>query len=258
MRVIRIKTFIGFFGITRSLRHTIDSIRANVLAPLRASGVPIRLYGHFHLPPSIDNPRSGEVNLPADPHDSALLALDACLVEPQDDSLIAENLAEAKRFPDILADDYRSARNLCFQLRSLARLWDMMETDVAASAASDETWVAFLRPDLRYLDPFPWPALRAGIRDNAADLAVPPWHEWGGLNDRFAVAAPRAAAVYARRGVAPLIAMQARQGLHGESLLAHAVSAANLRVTPLSVRAVRVRAHGLAEPRDLAEFGLTE
>jgi hypothetical protein len=211
----------------------------------------VRLYGHFHLPHSIDNPRSGEVNLPADPHESALLGLDACLMEPQEENLIAESFAAARRFPDILSDDYRSARNLCFQLRSLARLWDIMADDVTASAASGETWVAFLRPDLRYIDPFPWQTLLARMRDEGADLAVPDWHDWGGLNDRFAVATPRAAAVYARRGVAPGAAMEARQGLHGESLLAHAVRSADLRITPLPVRAVRVRANGLAEPRDL-------
>jgi hypothetical protein len=255
-RGLRIKAFVGFFGITRSLPHTIQSIQDNALAPLRASGATVRLYGHFHLPQVIDNPRSGEINLPADPRDSALLALDACLMERQDERLIADKLAEAKRFPDILSDEYRSARNLCFQLRSLARLWDLMAAEVGASDAVEETWVAFLRPDLRYLDPFPWQTLLPSMRDNAADLAVPGWHDWGGLNDRFAVATPRAAALYAQRGVAPGAAIEARQGLHGESLLAHIVRCADLRVVTLPVRAVRMRANGLPEQRDLSEFNL--
>lgn len=250
--------FVGFFGITRSLRYTIGSIQRNVLAPLRAVGATVRLHGHFHLPPSIDNPRSGEAGLPTDPTEAALLGLDRCVLDAQDDALIADTMAAVRRHPDVLQDDYRSARNLCFQLRSLDRLWASMADDVAASSRLFETWVALLRPDLHYLDPFPWHTLLPGMRSENLDLAVPSWHSWGGMNDRFAVATPDAAAIYATRGLAIGTSMAAYGGLHAESLLMHVSNEAGLRVTPLPVRAVRIRANGMPEPRDLAEFGIDE
>jgi hypothetical protein len=88
------------------------------------------------------------------------------------------------------------------------------------------------------------------------DLAVPSWHGWGGLNDRFAVANQRAAMVYATRLRLLGDGLAAHGGLHGESLLALAASTASLRITELPGRALRIRAGGMPEPRDLREFAL--
>jgi hypothetical protein len=249
---------VGFFGITRSLRHTIGSIQTNILAPLRSHADTLRLYGHFHLPATIDNPRSGERQEAVDPQEAALLALDVCEIDPQDETLIAENLAAAKCCNDVLQDGYASARNLCFQLRSLDRLWSLMEPSLADTNSPTTQIVVLLRPDLRYLDPLPIASLLAAITGGTADLAIPAWHGWGGLNDRFTVANARAAKHYATRIQSLAPAMRDYGGLHGESLLAYAVRQAGLRVMDLPVRAVRIRANGLAEARDLREFGMKE
>lgn len=244
---------VGFFGITRSLRHTAPDIHAKILAPLQASGLSHRIYGHFHQPKMINNPRTGEFGLRADPGERALLPFDRLSTDPQDDSLIAPWLSLATASPDLLQDGYASVRNLCFQLRSLAVLWDLI-----LAGEEEAPWVLFLRPDLRYLDALDIPELARLMLREGADLAIPDWHGWGGLNDRFALASPRGAAVYARRGDFIAAHMQAHGGLHAETLLAHAVTRAGLRITPLPARALRIRAGGWAEPRDLREFGLVD
>ena len=248
------RVLIGFFGITRSLRHTLPSIEQNILAPLRQSGAEIRRYGHFHLPEFIDNPRSAESRQPTDIAEADLLNLDVCEIEPQNPTLVEPSMNEVRAYPDTLRDNYASARNLCFQLRSLNRLWSLMARDAAATNAAT---ILFLRPDLRYLDPIDIPALAGQMRAAGASLAVPDWHQWGGLNDRFALATVHAARIYATRLHALRAGLHAYGGLHGESLLAHAVATAGLRVMPLPVRALRIRAHGAPEPRDLQEFNLT-
>lgn len=53
------KIAICFFGITRSLSHTVSSIERNVLAPARELG-DAAIYSHFFLQRELNNPRSGE------------------------------------------------------------------------------------------------------------------------------------------------------------------------------------------------------
>ena len=53
------KIAVCFRGISRSLSHTIDSIRENVIAPSRTFGE-VRVFTHLFDQKTIDNPRSGE------------------------------------------------------------------------------------------------------------------------------------------------------------------------------------------------------
>lgn len=245
------RVHLGFFGITRSLRFTAGSIGDKLVQPVLDAGLELRRFGHFHLPGTIDNARSGEAGIAADENEAALLHLDRCLVEPQREELIAENLAACRRCPDHFRDGYATMRNLCFQLRSLDRLWTLMAPEVAA-----DDWVLFARPDLLYLDRVDVAGLVAGLDAGGYEMAVPAWHGWGGLNDRFALCNAYAAEVYATRGK-HLAPYAARTGdPQSERILAEAAGGAGLRVAGLAARAVRIRADGRAAARDLDEFGL--
>lgn len=246
------KVLVGYFGITRSLRLTLGSIQ-RLIRPIRDAGLGVRQFGHFHLPGRISNPRSGEAGIVPDADEAGLLQLDRCLLEVQEPALVADSLAVCRAYPDTYGDGYASVRNLCFQLRSLARLWSLMADEVA-----DEDWVLFLRPDLFYLDALDAAELIATLDVGGCEMAVPRWHGWGGLNDRFALCNAYAAEAYAMRG-RHLETSAAETGApHPESLLAHAVRKAGLRVGSLDVRAVRIRADGTAAARDLHEFGLSD
>lgn len=247
------RVHLGFFGITRSLRYTAGSIRDQVVQPARDAGLQPVLYGHFHLPEVISNARSGEAGIVPDPGEAALLGLDRCLIEPQRPALVADSLAACRTYPDQFGDGYASVRNLCFQLRSLGRLWSLM-----ASEVGDEDWVLFLRPDLLYLDRFDIPHLVAGMDAGGYEMAVPRWHCWGGLNDRFALCNAYAAEAYATRGEHAAACAAQTRGLHPESLVAFAARRAGLHVGLVDLRAVRVRADGSAAARDMVEFGLAD
>lgn len=240
-----------YFGLTRSLRHTAASIACQIEAPLAEAGWEVRRVGHFHRPEVIDNPRSGERGIVQGPADTGLLGLDALTVEPQDPALIAADRATCRSGADAFGDDYRTLGNLCFQLRSLRLAWTL-----AAPWVGADDLVLFLRPDLHYLDRVETPALADAMRRGAADLLVPDWQHWGGLNDRFALCRATAAPAYADRADR-LAEFVARNGAaHPERLLAHAVQAAGLRAGPMAARAIRIRADGRAAAQDLAWFGL--
>lgn len=245
------RIFLGFFGLTRSLRHTIGSIRTHVFDPLQQAGITAPRFGHFHLPPQISNARSGEYGLPTDASEADLLDLQTRCIENQTADLIVDMLAIARRYPDNYGDQYASVSNLCFQLRSLNRLWDMLEPALHA-----QDWVVFLRPDLLYLDRLDLPNIVAAMLRDGADLALPGWQSWGGLNDRFAVANMRGARTYATRMRQIAAATEASGTLHAERLLSYTASTNELRVLRLKERALRIRANGQAANNDLICFGL--
>jgi hypothetical protein len=242
------RCIVGFFGMTRSLRHTARSIEESYLVPLRRAGFPLRRAGHFNLPDMIDNPRSGERGIPPDRHESALLDLELCWIEPQLAENIAEHLAIAQAFPDPFGDEYRSIANLCQQLRSLRRLWSML---MLLPLEADDL-ILLLRPDLFYLDALsPLEDLHPLIAGRV-DLIVPRWQHWGGLNDRFAFCNRRGAEVYARRLDDLIDACLAMGGMHSELFLQLVARHHGLRVGFTDLRAVRVRANGQIAGNDSA------
>ena len=181
------RCFIGFFGLTRSLPHTAGAIRTGFYEPLQQAGLTTLRAGHFNLPPTITNPRSGEFGVLPDRADSALLELDLCWIEPQVQTTITAEFELARSFPDTFGDQYRSLANLCHQLRSLECVWSLLEL----LGAKEDDLVLLLRPDLLYLDMLEPLRHLAPLLDKSADLVVPSWQSWGGLNDRFAFCSGR-------------------------------------------------------------------
>lgn len=242
------RCLIGYFGLARQTALTAPSIRACILAPLRQAGIPVLAAGHFNQPAVLDNPRSGEACAAPAADPRADLGLDVCLEEAQTDDAIAAALTEAMRYPDGFGDGYRSTRNLCHQLRSLDRVWSLL----AGFAPAPDDIVLLLRPDLMYLDPLD-PVRDLGVlRAGQADLVVPGWQSWGGLNDRFAFATPAAARACATRFrlIADGCAETGR--LHAETFLAFVAAAHGLRVARTPLRALRLRADGRFAANDLA------
>jgi hypothetical protein len=242
------RCFIGFFGLTRSLSHTARAFRTGFYEPLEHADIPTLRAGHFNLPETITNPRSGELNIKPDRAESALLDLDICWVEPQIRATIITELEVARAFPDAFCDQYRSLANLCHQLHSLERLWSLLEL----LGVTDDDIVLLLRPDLLYLDMLD-PAIHlAPLINGTADVIVPGWQSWGGLNDRFAFCTGRSAKVYATRIRLFIDACLAMGGMHAESFLRFVMQRHGLRVASTALRAVRVRANGRIADNDIS------
>ncbi|HEX2941519.1 MAG TPA: hypothetical protein VHO91_10760 [Rhodopila sp.] len=242
------RCFIGFFGLTRSLKQTVDSIRAGFYAPLLAAGIPMLRAGHFNLPDRIDNPRSGEIAVVPDRCDTALLDLDLCWVEPQSDTMIRQAWQFARSYPDAFGDGYRSLANLCHQMRSLERLWSLL---LMLGVERDDV-VLLLRPDLVYLDVLDIEAHLRPLLSGRADIIVPAWQSWGGVNDRFAFCTGHAARVYATRFRRFQDGCRAIGAMHAEIFLKWLLEQEGLRCMTSDFRAVRLRANGVIAANDAA------
>ena len=237
---------IGLFGLARSLPDTAAAIRTNFYDPLREAGITSIRAAHFNQPQAISNPRSGEFGIIPERPDGRLLDLDACWIEPQAQDAIAAEYDAARAFPDQFGDGYRSLGNLCHQLRSLERLWALLQLMGAAEA----DLVLLLRPDLLYIDRLD-PARDLGpLLAGRADIVVPGWQSWGGLNDRFAFCSVRSARIYATRIRLFVDACKEMGGMHAETFLKFVADIHGLRVARTPLRAVRVRANGQIAAND--------
>lgn len=242
------RCLIGFFGLARSLHHTAGAIEARLYEPLRQAGITTMRAGHFNLPDMINNPRSGEYDVVPGKADGRMLDLDLCWIEPQVPDAIAAEYNAARKFPDRFGDQYRSLANMCHQLRSLERLWSLLQLLGAAEAEL----VLLLRPDLLYLDSLEFARDLQPLLDGRVDLIVPGWQSWGGLNDRFAFCSARTARIYATRIRLFIESCHELQGMHAETFLKFVAECHGLRIGLTGLRAVRVRANGQIAGNDAA------
>ncbi|MEP2473696.1 MULTISPECIES: hypothetical protein [Rhodobacterales] len=233
-----IQIAVCFFGITRSLRHTLPSIETHVLDVARATGHPVHVYAHFFEQAQIDNPRTGETGaLEQDEH--KLLPLDQVALEAPGACLAEWDFEGLKSFGDFWGTDFTSLRNLVHQLHSLKQVTEM---------AGQADVVIFARPDLEYHDSMAKP-LRAALRVARAGKGgvwLPWWQAWFGRNDRFAICAgAQAIKAYGTRVTRMRdFCETGPRPMHAEAFVDFVLNDAGVAVHSIGQRASRVRAGG--------------
>lgn len=234
-----------FFGITRSLKHTINSIEENIIFPAQARGT-ARIFAHFFDQKVIDNPRSGESGkLPTNEH--LLLHPNWVEIEEPDLCLSEHCFAQVKSYGDAWNDDFRSLRNLIHQLHSLNRV-----TRAALDWQPDI--FIFARPDLRYHDSL---GRYINAKSNAPLVQLPSWQHWKhGLNDRFAIATgSEAAQAYGTRiNLIKQFCHDQNRSLHAELLLRYALEVNSINTKLIGARASRVRSDSTQVDEDFSHY----
>lgn len=229
------KIAICFFGITRSLKHTLPSIVDNIISPSRSIGI-VKMYCHFFKLKTINNPRSGE-SIELDINEYKLLQADNVKLDEPDFFLEQEWFEKIKSFGDSFNDGHRSTKNLLNQLYSLKQ-----STLMAVNDGADI--VIFARPDLVYHD-----SLLSIISEAASyrgnRVYVPCWQNWGGMNDRFAVAVGKDSILKygSRYDQIEKFCKVTQSALHSEKLLKFAIGN-DVNVMKVRHRASRMRANG--------------
>lgn len=230
------KIAICFFGITRSLKFTLNSIKACVYRPARASGE-VRIFAHLYNQERIFNPRSNEFG-PLDTEEFRLLDADVMRLESPSEALSSRLTDEMRFFSDPWGDQAISVRNLCLQLHSLSRVGSL-------ALEWDPDLFVVVRPDLEYLDAMT-PFLQLTLESSRPLVMYPNWQQHGGMNDRFAIiAGKRAMLAYCGRG--DLVGGYRRDigsYFNGERLLKYSLLLARVECLPMFVRARRVRFDG--------------
>ena len=160
-----IRIAICFFGITRSLSHTIESIEKNIFTPARTFGT-VRVFAHFFNQKEVQNPRSGESGK-FDAKEYTLLNPDWVHLEEPDDCLAIHGFETLKAYGDSWEDGFNSLRNLVHQLHSLNEV-----TKAASEWAPDI--VLFVRPDLFYHSSV-GKHIATALKCESASVILPAW-----------------------------------------------------------------------------------
>lgn len=201
----------------------------------------LAIRGHFNVPQSVDNPRSGEKLEAFSNRGTDLIDFNQMEIEAQRDERVLAEHAEFMQH-DLQCNDPSGAthRNVLHQYRSLQSVMRLIERYERRAVDG----VLFARPDLYYLDRLTVAEVLSAIQTDRFDLLTPTWHRWGGLNDRLAFCSWRAAKIYANRYdlISEIISLN--QPMNSESILNYAVQKHGLRNGDLPIRAVRMRSGG--------------
>lgn len=231
---------ICMYGLNRSLGVTVHSIDEKILRPLKSVASEIYSYAAFNVTASgeFSSKRSGEgLSRIADDQQDLLPGFQIQLVD-QDDFDAGFKLTDVLIFGDHYQDDGGSVLNMMRALHALKSCYNSIPLHARQSFPT-----IFVRPDLDIIDDLDIEFLLSHATGNS--IVVPGWQFFGGVNDRFAVAAAgHASDAYANRfdTVFQYLALTGRP-FHSERYLFDVLNLKRIKFLPIvQARFVRVRA----------------
>ena len=245
------KVAIGFFGITRSLKYTIDSINQNVLDVLKSNNIDYDIFVHCYSLSYYKNIRtkeeitnSSEINN----EEYKLLNPKYSRQDSQDEIKKKLNLLSYRTHKDHWNTNYNSVDNFILGSYSKYLLTKMIEEHI-----EEYDFILFMRPDCMYL-------YKIDIKNfNLVDdhsIVIPNFHYYGphDINDRFAITNQKTYKIYGEV-FTQLLEMSKKQCLHSETIIGKILVDYNrLNIHRIFFNFVRVRCKGNIEKMDIGMF----
>lgn len=233
-----------FFGLTRSLYYTHHSIINRVFRKIQQDNGKVDIYLHTYNQKTISNPRSGENNVTLNPNEWRLLSPRQSIIDDPElfeISVIEPVMDVVLRHGDILleAPPHPTLRNLLKQLFSLYRvtsLWSRQEQNYDL--------VFYLRPDVWFFNDINLTDIHDALAGKEPAIYLPNFHQWGGVNDRFAFGPPQIMKIYGNRYLQAVNYSQ-YYPLHAESFLKHLLESNNITMRMTDILFERVRSNGI-------------
>lgn len=242
-----IRVAVCFYGLNRSLRYTMASLRSHILNKLTSRRcVEVETFFHSWTLREEESVRGEAVGAILGEPSELARELGASLKRYRvDDQAAFDAHFNFSRWAEI---DPRYAgsnfMNLARQLQSLrlvTRLWTTRD-DIPYRA------VLYVRPDLLVLDDIDVDQL-LGLGPN--EFLTPYWHQFSGLNDRVAAGSPRVAKAFGERSL-HLEDYARHKFVRSESYLKWIVTEKHrFNVTLMETRAQRMRSNGKVADNDV-------
>lgn len=221
--------------------------------------VPVDIFVHTYDVRTTTNPRNGEAQCPLYPEEALTCTPVAWRLEASQDRVDADldPLFHALcAYGDAWSNGFVSLRNALRQYHSINGAYALMAAHVH-STGRPYAMVIASRMDMLYLDDLAVEVLQRG-EPGANDIYLPDFHEFGGVNDRFAAGGPEAMRVYCQARLDWTVAFCAdrARAMHSESFLAWRLAAAPaVRVHKMRFRLRRIRANGYIHDAELLVTG---
>jgi hypothetical protein len=173
------KIALCFFGLTRSLKYTIESIKENILKPLEDAKIDFDIYLHtYYFNGHYNNSHGNEKNIKLNFDEYKLLNPKFFKIQNQD--VFKKNTDFTKYYNNFKKkSDYtiQTYHNYICALNSLYQV-----TQLVIKNNIDYDYICYLRPDCKYTMKFNtrWLILAKKIK-----ILIPRFAKHGGFNDRF-------------------------------------------------------------------------
>jgi hypothetical protein len=170
-----------FWGLTRSLKYTIDSIQSNILDILKKKGIQYTIFMHtYSLNGCYTNTWGNEYNILVNNDEYKLLNPDYIKIDDQDIIKESLNLQQYRTMGDSYKNNYESIDNFILAMYS--------KLEVTKLVTDNFDYYIYLRPDVRYISMFNISNFKL-VNDNT--ICIPNFQLWGKdkkFNDRFCIA----------------------------------------------------------------------
>jgi len=179
-----------FWGLTRSLKYTINSIKTNIFKPLVDSNIDYDIFLHtFYFDGLFTNKRTKEFDINLDFEEYKLLNPDYYLIENQDEIKKQINFKQYKTKK--LYYDEQTFDNYILSLHSLKKVVGLLE-----NTNNNYDLLIYLRPDVKFLRPLP---IRLFKFTNCGRIMVPRFQSGKGYNDRMFIGKQKQGIIYGNR-----------------------------------------------------------
>ena len=232
---------LGFFGITRSLKFTIDSIKHNITDSLNELGYDFKIFLHTYALDSYNNVRTGESTTQIDNDEYKLLNSDYFVIENQDEVKKNLNLEQYRKYPDPWNTQYNSVDNFI-----LAQYSKMKLTKMIKDTKTKFDYIIFLRPDVEYLNKLEESFFKSVSNNRICipDFDVKYEKSWfWKFNDRFAITNYNNYRIYGDL-FHKLLSISKFMSLHSETVIARYLLDNKVYYKHIMFRFRRIRING--------------
>ena len=234
------KVAIVFFGLTRSLPDTIESMKQNMFQPILDANMEYDIFMHTYI---IDghyqNRWSNEDVHEYDNEQYKLLNPKYFITDIQADILSQINL-----------DDYFTKleswtgfdgpltcfliRNMVLALRSKKCITEILEQHI-----HEYDYVIITRPDLKFYNPIPWTEIISQLTDT--NIAIPSQEWWAGCNDKICICKPNIG-LYIGKLYDHLLEYSTKKSIVSERYLKDMLDEKNIEIIPSELHFDTIRA----------------
>ena len=185
------KIAFGFWGLTRSLKFTINSIKKNIFDQFKKKGIEYDIFLHtYYFEGLYSNKVNNIKNVQLDFDEYKLLNPDYFKIDNQDEikKKINFNLYETKNKSSKIALPKNSHINFIMALYSKLQLVNLIK-----DSKNDYDYIIFLRPDVKFINKFNvnWFNLSKKVK-----ILIPNFAHHKGYNDRFFIGNYKQGIVY--------------------------------------------------------------
>lgn len=234
------KIAVGFFGITRSLKYTIESIEENIFNVFKENNIEYDIFMHTYFLKSYQNNRAKEKKTDKiDNEEYKLLSPKYLTIDDQDEIRKKLNLTSYRKRDDPWGTNYQSVD--FFILGSYSRY---ILTDMIEKVEDNYDYILFVRPDCIYRNKLDIKYLDLV---NYNTIVIPDFGltktKVGNINDRFAITNKDTYKIYGQIFL-QLLDLSKKMPLHSETILGLVLFNNNISIKNVNFKFARVRCDG--------------